>query len=171
MFVWEPLEMLIHSLPEAVGNSNQKFWLCWFTKALSFGVCKRRTPIRSGLFAFMSKFTKRKYSRSTNVVASHDGTLKWQSPHFRLTCAVQKRLCLSSLLGQLTTPENTITYHNTLCYSKILHKHCLQFLLGVKMDPIANETENNVYAKFGSDKQRLLWYVMVFSGLANGAFP
>ena len=39
------------------------------------------------------------------------------------------------------------------------------------MDPIANETENNVYAKFGSDKQRLLWYVMVFSGVINGAFP
>ena len=82
---------------------------------MSKGVFERRTPIRSGLFVFMSKFIKRKYSHSTNVVASHDGTLKWKSPHFRLTCAVQKRLCLSSLLGQLTTPENTITYHNTLC--------------------------------------------------------
>ena len=39
------------------------------------------------------------------------------------------------------------------------------------MAPIANETENNVYAKFWSDKQRVLWYVMVFSGVANGAFP
>ena len=25
------------------------------------------------------------------------------------------------------------------------------------------ETENNAYAKFWSDKQRALWYVMVFS--------
>ena len=28
------------------------------------------------------------------------------------------------------------------------------------MAPIANETENNVYAKFWGDKQRVLWYVM-----------
>ena len=36
----------------------------------------------------------------------------------------------------LTTLENTMTYHN----AKILHKHCLQFVLGVKMAP--RETEN-----------------------------
>ena len=29
------------------------------------------------------------------------------------------------------------------------------------------ETENNAYAKFWVDKQRALWYVMVFSGVAN----
>ena len=46
------------------------------------------------------------------------------------------------------------------CRLKILHKHCLQFLLGVKMAP--RETENNAYAKFLGDKQRALWYVMVF---------
>ena len=45
-------------------------------------------------------------------------------------------------------------------HHKILHKHCLQFLLGVKMAP--RETENNAYAKFGGVKQRALWYVMVF---------
>ena len=51
----------------------------------------------------------------------------------------------------LTTPENTITYHNA----------CSLFLLGVKMG--RRETENNVYAKFWGDKQRALWYVsMVF---------
>ena len=39
------------------------------------------------------------------------------------------------------------------------------------MAPIANETElGNVYAKFWSDKQRVLWYVIVFPGVANGAF-
>ena len=35
------------------------------------------------------------------------------------------------------------------------------------------ETENNAYAKFWGDKQRALWYVMVFSGVVNqisGAF-
>ena len=30
------------------------------------------------------------------------------------------------------------------------------------------ESENNVYAKFWGDEQRALWYVMVFSGVANG---
>ena len=53
---------------------------------------------------------------------------------------------------QWTTPKNTITYHNALCLSpQILHKHCFQFLLGP-----------NAYAKFWSDKQRALWYVMAF---------
>ena len=50
-------------------------------------------------------------------------------------------------------------------HHKILHKHCLQFLLGVKMAP--RETENNAYAKFWGDKQRALWYVMVFPGVVN----
>ena len=36
---------------------------------------------------------------------------------------------------------------------------------GVKMAP--RETENNAYAKFWGDKQRALWYVMVFSGVVN----
>ena len=31
----------------------------------------------------------------------------------------------------------------------------------------SRETENNAYAKFRTDKQRALWYVMVFSGLVN----
>ena len=59
---------------------------------------------------------------------------------------------------QLASPENTIMFFD--CRPKILHKHCLQFLLGVKMVP--RETENNAYAKFWGDKQRTLWYVMVF---------
>ena len=29
------------------------------------------------------------------------------------------------------------------------------------------ETENNAYAKFWGEKQRALWYVMVFSGVVN----
>ena len=52
-----------------------------------------------------------------------------------------------------------------VCHPNILHKHCLQFLLGVKMAP--RETENNAYAKFLGDKQRALWYVLVFSGVVN----
>ena len=52
-----------------------------------------------------------------------------------------------------------------VCHSKILHKHCLQFLLGVKISP--RETENNAYAKSWGYKQRALWYVVVFSGVVN----
>ena len=63
--------------------------------------------------------------------------------------------------AELTTPENTITYHNALCLSpQILHKHCFQFLLGPFELP--RETEDNAYTKFWSDKRRVLWYVMVF---------
>ena len=51
-----------------------------------------------------------------------------------------------------------------VCHPKILHKNCL-FSLGVKMAP--RETENNAYTKLGGDKQRALWYVMVFSGVVN----
>ena len=29
------------------------------------------------------------------------------------------------------------------------------------------KTENNAYAKFWNDQQRVLWYVMVFSGVVN----
>ena len=32
------------------------------------------------------------------------------------------------------------------------------------------ETENNANAKFWGDKQRALWYVMVFSGVVNCFF-
>ena len=49
-----------------------------------------------------------------------------------------------------------------VCRPKVLHKHCLQFLLGVKMAP--REIENNTYVKFWGDKQRALWYVMIFLG-------
>ena len=45
---------------------------------------------------------------------------------------------------KLTTPENSITYHNALCLSPLLRKHCLQFLLGVKMAPRETETETGV---------------------------
>ena len=31
----------------------------------------------------------------------------------------------------------------------------------------SRKTENNAYAKFWGDKQRALWYVMVFSGVVN----
>ena len=51
-----------------------------------------------------------------------------------------------------------------VCRPKILHKHCLQFLLAVKMAP--RETENNAYAKFGvTNKEHygMLWYFLEWS--------
>ena len=51
-----------------------------------------------------------------------------------------------------------------VCHSKFLHKHCLKFLLGVKMAP--RETENNAYAKFGvTNKEHygMLWYFLEWS--------
>ena len=62
----------------------------------------------------------------------------------------------------------TKTYHTIILFvglSKILHKHCLHFLFGVKMAP--RETKNNAYAKFWSDQQRVLWYVVAFSVVVN----
>ena len=44
-------------------------------------------------------------------------------------------------------------------------KFCFQFLLGPFKLP--RETENTDYAKFWGNKQRSLWYVMVFSGVVN----
>ena len=104
LFVWELLEMLIHGLPEVVGISNPEVLVVLVHNTdtvLSKGVFERRTPIRSGPFAFTSKFIKRNYSRSTNVVASHDGTLKWKRPHFRLTCAVPKTPLLKLYIGPM----------------------------------------------------------------------
>ena len=34
-----------------------------------------------------------------------------------------------------------------VCHPEVLHKHCLEFLLGVNKAP--RETKNNAYAKFG----------------------
>ena len=56
-----------------------------------------------------------------------------------------------------------------VCHPKIFHKYCFQFLLGVKV--ATRETENNAHANFSGDKQIVLWYVMVFSGVVNSVSP
>ena len=51
-----------------------------------------------------------------------------------------------------------------VCHPKIVHKHCLQFLVGVKMAP--RETENNAYAKFwvtNKEHYGILWYFLEWS--------
>ena len=52
-----------------------------------------------------------------------------------------------------------------VCQPKLLHKHCFQFLFGVKLAP--REPENDAYAKFWGYKQRALCYVTVFSVVVN----
>ena len=84
-------------------------------------------------------------------------------------CSLYKLYSPSSLSNQRIGIDHSRKYHNTIMlfvyHPKTLHKQCLQFLLGVKM--AQRETENNTYAKFRGDKQRALWYVMVFSGVVN----
>ena len=53
-------------------------------------------------------------------------------------------------------------------HPKIFQKHCLQFLLGVKMAP--RETENNAYAKFAvinKENYGMLWYFLEWSILLS----
>ena len=68
-------------------------------------------------------------------------------------------------LGLLTAPENTITYHNTVCWSlQILHKHCLRFLLGVKWPQ--EKLKTMLMQNFGvTNKQYygMLWYFLEWS--------
>ena len=56
--------------------------------------------------------------------------------------------------NELATPENTITYHNAfgLSSQNILHKHCLQFLLGVKTMPMQSFGVTN------KEHYGVLWY-------------
>ena len=56
-----------------------------------------------------------------------------------------------------------------VCYPKILHKHCLQFLLEVKMAP--RETENNAYAKFWGNKQKALSFNAIVSSFSLAESP
>ena len=49
-----------------------------------------------------------------------------------------------------------------VCHATILHKHCLQSLLGPFQLP--RETEDNPCAKFW---YVMLWYVIVFSVVVN----
>ena len=52
-----------------------------------------------------------------------------------------------------------------VCDPQILHKHCFQFLLGVKMAP--KETKKKCLCKILGSPQRALWYVTVFFGVVN----
>ena len=64
--------------------------------------------------------------------------------------------------------KTILTYHNALCLSP---QNFAYTLFSVSLRPILTpklrETEDNAYAKFWGDKQRALWYVMVFSGVVN----
>ena len=59
-----------------------------------------------------------------------------------------------------------------VCDPQILHKHCLQFLSGVKM--ASRETENNAYAKFwvhNKEHYGMLRYFLEWSILCRSGWP
>ena len=62
------------------------------------------------------------------------------------------------LTGKLTNTDNAITYQNNImlfvCHPKFLHKHCLQFLVGVKMAPRETEKKkfNNQNGQLGNSE-------------------
>ena len=69
--------------------------------------------------------------------------------------------CSKTLCPVLTTPE--IPQHSIMlfvCRPKILHKHCLQFLLGVKMAP--RETERN-FGVTNKEHYGMFWYFVEWS--------
>ena len=56
-----------------------------------------------------------------------------------------------------------------VCHTKILHKHCFQFLLGVKM--ASRETENNAYAKFWGWQTKSIMVCYGISGVVIYTYP
>ena len=55
--------------------------------------------------------------------------------------------------------------HLQIDHSRNTPKFCISIVFSFSWE--LRETENNAYAKFWGDKQRALWYVMVFSGVVN----
>ena len=80
---------------------------------------------------------------------------------YSLTCIKQKKIAKKHDLR--CKVAHLHISHNTACLPpKILHKHCLQFLLGPLLYP--GETKNKGYAKFwGADK-------VYYGRCANGEF-
>ena len=92
---------------------------------------------------------------------------KWISENLYQNFGKKKNVCdRFGSFSQLTTPENTITYHNALCLS-LTPKFCISIIFNFSWELAPRETENDAYAKFWGDKQRALWHVMVFSGVVN----
>ena len=63
--------------------------------------------------------------------------------------------------GQGNTIAHFGKYHNTFLAPQILYKHCIQFLLGLKMVP--RENKNNAYVKFGGTNEE--YYGIFRNGL------
>ena len=69
--------------------------------------------------------------------------------------------------NSLATPENTITYHNTLCWPQnCSHKHCFQFILGHFNSQ--EKLKTMLMQNFGvANKEYYGMYIMVFSGVVH----
>ena len=87
----------------------------------------------------------------------HAGIFMLACPHFNEQNKRPNLLSIItwSVLGKQNVQAEKVSlighfgkYHNNLCLSpQILHKHFLQFLLGLTMVP--RENKNNAYEKFG----------------------
>ena len=100
-----------------------------------------------------------------------EARLRW--PCCGRACNVQGHL--QPRIYSLASVDHSRKYHNIpimlfVCHPKILRKHCLQFLLGVKMTP--REAEDNADAKFWGDKKKehygMLWYFLEWSIQRSG---
>ena len=54
-----------------------------------------------------------------------------------------------------------------VCPPKILLKHCLYISFSLQLKWPQEKLNDNAYSNFWGDKQRALWYVMVFSRVVN----
>ena len=62
-------------------------------------------------------------------------------------------------LYRVPTPENTLTYHNALFF--VTPKFCIRIVFGFSWK--LKWPQEKLRKKFWGDKQRALWYVMLFS--------
>ena len=87
---------------------------------------------------------------------------------FSLTLSKQPQTMLTQGKGRRSVTQKPLNnhyrsrkYHNMQCHSNILHKHCLQFLLGVKMPP--RVTNKEYYDMLIG----MLWYFLQWSDFAR----
>ena len=92
-------------------------------------------------------------------------TTMFQSMALRIAVRCKGRLSIfkSTFLPKKSTTK--VIFGDDLRPKRVLHKHCFQFLLG----PFSN-SQGNAYTKCWGDKQRALWYIMVFSSVVVSWF-
>ena len=138
-------------------------------RKLIFSLCSQTVQHKTDLVCALQK--SRMWVSITHLRRYYGDLPKWW------ILKLEVRLKIENANSRLDLIEIYIDYsrkdHNILVIilfvghsAKILHKHCLQFLLGVKWPQ--EKLKNSAYAKFWqSDQQTVLRYVIVFSGVVN----